>query len=209
MRVRGLPLDMPDRKVSLIFENFGTVVSGPHHVTWRGTTIKTGDRTLKIKLQRNIPQSFMTLEGKTKITTRYRDQPKTCFECGSLDHERKDCPVNERGTYAQAVAVAQKPTEDTFNIDAVPPEVTPDVTQTSSESDAVDKLQKKEKKENIDTHVLKCKIINRRENFKSMPNIYREMLIAWTDLDLIHHMESVQQILHEPVHGNVNIPQNT
>ena len=62
---------------------------------------------------------------------------------------------------------------------------------------------------NIDTHVLKCKIINRRENFKSMPNIYREMLIAWTDLDLIRHTESVQQILHEPLHGNVNIPQNT
>ena len=62
---------------------------------------------------------------------------------------------------------------------------------------------------NIDTHVLKCKIINRRENFKSMPNIYREMLIAWTDLDLIRHTESVQQILHEPLHGKVNIPQNT
>ena len=33
-----------------------------------------------------------------------------------------------------------------FNIDAVPPEVTPDVTQTSSESDDVEKLQKKRKK---------------------------------------------------------------
>ena len=137
VRVRGLPLDTTDTKVSLIFEHFGRVVSGPHHVTWRGTTIKTGDRTLKIKLERNIPQSFMTLEGKTKITTRYRDQPKTCFECGSLDHKRKDCPVNERGTYAQAVADAQKPTgsEEMFNIDVVLPEVTPDVTQTSSESD--------------------------------------------------------------------------
>ena len=62
---------------------------------------------------------------------------------------------------------------------------------------------------NIDTHVLKCKIINIKENFKSMPNIYREMLIAWTDLDLIRHTEGVQQILHEPLHGNVNIPQNT
>ena len=42
-----------------------------------------------------------------------------------------------------------------------------------------------------------------------MPNIYREMLIAWTDLDLIRHTESVHEILHEPLHGNVNIPQNT
>ena len=123
--------------------HFGRVVSGPHHVTWRGTTIKTGDRTLKIKLERNIPQSFMTLEGKTKITTRYTDQPKTCFECGSLDHERKDCPVNERDTYAQAVADAQKPSgsEEMFNIDVVLPEVTPDVTQTSKSY-----KKKKEKK---------------------------------------------------------------
>ena len=35
------------------------------------------------------------------------------------------------------------------------------------------------------------------------------MLIAWTDLDLSRNTESVQQILHEPLHGNVNIPQNT
>ena len=97
----------------------------------------------------------MSLEGKTKITTRYRDQPKTCFECGSLDHERKDCPVNERGTYAQAVADAQKPTgsEEMFNIDAVLPEVTPDVTQTSSESDNVEKLPKKKGKEEVEENV--------------------------------------------------------
>ena len=62
---------------------------------------------------------------------------------------------------------------------------------------------------NINTHILKCKIINKKENFKSIPNIYREMLINWTDLDLSRDMESVQQILHEPLHGNVNIPQNT
>ena len=57
---------------------------------------------------------------------------------------------------------------------------------------------------NIDTlHVLKCKISNRKENFKSVPDVYREMLIAWTNT------ESVQQILHEPLHGNVNTAQNT
>ena len=34
------------------------------------------------------------------------------------------------------------------------------------------------------------------------------MLIAWTGLDLSRNTESVQQILHEPLHGNVNIAQN-
>ena len=61
---------------------------------------------------------------------------------------------------------------------------------------------------NINTHILECKIINKKENFKSIPNIYLKMLIAWTDLDLSRDTESVQQILHEPLHGNVNIPQN-
>ena len=62
---------------------------------------------------------------------------------------------------------------------------------------------------NINTHILKCKIINRKENFKSIPNIYREMLVAWTDLELSRATESVQQVLHEPLHDNVNIPQHT
>ena len=35
------------------------------------------------------------------------------------------------------------------------------------------------------------------------------MLVAWTDLDLSRDTESVQQVLHEPLHDNVNIPQHT
>ena len=45
---------------------------------------------------------------------------------------------------------------------------------------------------NINIHILKCKIINRKENFKSIPNIYLEMLVALTDLDLSRDTESVQ-----------------
>ena len=103
VRVRGVPLDTADLTVQRIFEDFGSVVSGPHHVMWRGTTIKTGDRTLKVKLEREIPQSFTTLGGKSKVTVRYRDQPKTCFSCGATGHER-DCPTQEESTYARAVA---------------------------------------------------------------------------------------------------------
>ena len=62
---------------------------------------------------------------------------------------------------------------------------------------------------NINTHILKRKIINRKENFKSIPNIYLEMLVAWTYLELSRDTESVQQVLHEPLHDNVNIPQHT
>ena len=96
VRVRGVPLDTADLTVQRIFENFGSVVSGPHHVMWRGTTIKTGDR--------EIPQSFTTLGGKSKVTVRYRDQPKTCFSCGATGHETRDCPTQEESTYARAVA---------------------------------------------------------------------------------------------------------
>ena len=41
-----------------------------------------------------------------------------------------------------------------------------------------------------------------------MPSIYREMLNAWSDLDIARCTESVQQILHEPLHGNAHLPLN-
>ena len=161
VRVRGLPLDAGDLTVRCVFQNFGEVVSGPHHVMWRGTTIKTGDRTLKVKLVRDIPQSFSTLGGKTKVTVRYRDQPKTCFSCGATGHERRDCPTHDESTYAQAVAnpptdaVANPPTdaEAVAQSDAV--ENTPtavvdtlseDTPQTSSDSEG-EKDKKKERRE--------------------------------------------------------------
>ena len=50
---------------------------------------------MKIKLDKNIPQSFSTMEGKVKVTARYKDQPQTCFECGLPGHEKKDCQGNQ------------------------------------------------------------------------------------------------------------------
>ena len=41
------------------------------------------------------------MEGKVKVTARYKDQPQTCFECGLPGHERKDCQGNQ--TYAKKV----------------------------------------------------------------------------------------------------------
>ena len=163
VRVRGLPLEAGDLTVRSVFENFGEVVSGPHHVMWRGTTVKTGDRTLKVKLIREIPQSFSTLGGKTKVTVRYRDQPKTCFSCGETGHERRDCPTHDRETYAQAVAdppsstdaeanpptmaVASAPTEAAANppsdVTGPPSEDTP---ETSTDSDLESRQQRRERR---------------------------------------------------------------
>ena len=123
-------------EIQLIFKNFGDVGSGPHHVTWRGTTIKPRDITLKMKLNRAIPQSFATMGGKVQVTVRYRDQPKICFQCGSHDQERKDC--TQQRTYAQAVE------ED------IPPKVDPPATQandsTPTESGDEEYIQKRRKK---------------------------------------------------------------
>ena len=153
IRVRGLPLETADLTVECIFKNFGSVVSGPHHVMWRGTSIKTMDRTL-------IPQSFNTLGGKTKITVRYRDQPKTCFSCGGTGHERRDCPTQEENSYAkavantpteavaniptEAVAIASTPTDAVSSLD--PPLTAEDNPQTSSESDLESKRERERKK---------------------------------------------------------------
>ena len=58
---------------------------------------------------------------------------------------------------------------------------------------------------NIQIKVLKCNIINKPSNFKSMPNIYKEMLLAWADMDITHKTDSYQTILYEPIHGNPQI----
>ena len=147
IRVRGLPLETADLTVECIFKNFGSVVSGPPHIMWRGTTIKTGDRTLKVKLVREIPHSFNTLGGKAKITVRYRDQPKTCFDCGATGHERRDCPTQEENTYAKAVA--NTPTEAGATASTPTEAVIPtaeDNPQTSSESDLETKRERRERR---------------------------------------------------------------
>ena len=56
VRVRGFPINVDNAEVNAIFLNFGDIVSGPNHVIWKGTNIKTGDRMMKIKLERIIPQ---------------------------------------------------------------------------------------------------------------------------------------------------------
>ena len=55
---------------------------------------------------------------------------------------------------------------------------------------------------NIETNVLKCKIKNKRDNFQSMPNIYKKMLLAWADMDITHNTATYQTILYEPIHDN-------
>ena len=55
---------------------------------------------------------------------------------------------------------------------------------------------------NLKVNVLKCKVKKNKCHFLNMPNIYRECLLAWTDLDITREISSVQQILNEPLHDN-------
>ena len=43
---------------------------------------------------------------------------------------------------------------------------------------------------NLDLNILKCNIENTPNNFKTMPNIYKEMLLAWADIDITHNTDS-------------------
>ena len=82
VRVRGFPLEIDNTKVDAIFKNFGAIVAGPFHATWRGTSVKTGDRTIKINLDKDIPQAL----------TVTRHKPVT--NVGSRDTSRRIAPVS-------------------------------------------------------------------------------------------------------------------
>ena len=55
VRVRGLPLDVPNSYLDKMLSSYGSLFIGTEHSTWRNTAIRTGERTLKIKLNRHIP----------------------------------------------------------------------------------------------------------------------------------------------------------
>ena len=38
-----------------------------------------------------------------------------------------------------------------------------------------------------------------------MPNIYKELLLAWADMDITHETDSYQTILYEPIHDNPHL----
>ena len=43
---------------------------------------------------------------------------------------------------------------------------------------------------NLDLNILKCNIEIKPNNFKTMPKIYKEMLLAWADIDITHNTDS-------------------
>ena len=59
-----------------------------------------------------------------------------------------------------------------------------------------------ERKEERKERKRECNIENKPNNFKTMPNIYTEMLLAWADIDITHNTHSYQTILYEPIHDN-------
>ena len=162
VRVRGFPLVTSNLMVETIFKNFGEIVSGPHHATCRGTNIKTGDRTLKMRLDRNIPQAFNTLGNKVRVTVRYRDQPQTCYLCGDMGHERKDCT---KETFASKVQrpTPQQPTDPDKSVSS-PEEVD------TSDSDRKKKEKKdKKKKERKEKETAKVSIPEGKRKDASSP----------------------------------------
>ena len=53
VRVRGLPLNATNAFVDRLLAQYGEVAIGSTHATWRNTTIKTGERTLNVKISRH------------------------------------------------------------------------------------------------------------------------------------------------------------
>ena len=102
VRVRGLPLNATNAFVDRLLSQYGEISIGSTHATWRNTAIKTGERTLKVKITRDIPGRLKT-ETFGWITVRYKDQPELCFTCGQAGHQQWDCEVSGKPSYATVV----------------------------------------------------------------------------------------------------------
>ena len=105
VRMRGIPLYIPNDTVNLLMKPYGEVIVGSSHATWRNTTIKTGDRTFKIKLARDIPGK-VRYDAFGWVSFRYRNQPEVCFVCGQSGHQQWECPQKDEAnktSYAGAI----------------------------------------------------------------------------------------------------------
>ncbi|XP_041377686.1 uncharacterized protein LOC121390043 [Gigantopelta aegis] len=91
VRIRGLPLTVANIYVDQILQSYGSIVVKTDHATWRNTHVKTGERSLKIELVRDIPSRLKTAAHEW-FTVKYRNQPELCFSCGKPDHHQWDCP---------------------------------------------------------------------------------------------------------------------
>ena len=172
VRIRGLPLNMPNENITYMVRKYGEVVVEAKHCTWRNTSIKTGDRTLKMKLSAHIP-------GRVKygaygwVSFRYRDQPEACFSCGRVGHKQYECPEQndetERKTYASAVAIppTAPPTstdESDLNIDTSTGEeiIEEEAETTEKEKKKKEKKEKKKEKKNANENTQRRRTLQRR-----------------------------------------------
>ena len=92
--VRGLPLTTRNGTLDRLIAKYGEVVVTSNFATWRNTNIKTGDRTVKVKLTRDIPGKIHT-QSFGWISLRHRDQPDLCFKCGKPGHQQWDCDMDK------------------------------------------------------------------------------------------------------------------
>ena len=150
VRVRGLPLDAKNAYIDNLLSGYGSVVVGTSYSTWRNTAIKTGERTLKLKLERDIPGRIKTNDY-SWISLRYRDQPDLCFQCGKAGHQQWECEeVSGVKSYASAV-------HEFVGATATPPQPTAsqpedlssekDSGETSTDETFEEKRKRKERKE--------------------------------------------------------------
>ena len=159
VRVRGLPLNATNAFVDRLLSQYGEIAIGSTHATWRNTAIKTGERTLKVKIARDIPGRVKT-DTFGWITIRYRDQPDLCFTCGQAGHQQWECEVSGKPSYATVVERVGQSSTPTPTHSLTPTQYpTPTATldpalsspmqssETSTDEDGERKKKKKEKKE--------------------------------------------------------------
>lgn len=85
--VKDLPAELTDDALKAFFKPYGTVLS----LVWdRQYGILTGTRYVEMDLRKHVPSAVSFFGCCGRVT--YLQQPRTCFSCGELSHERSSCP---------------------------------------------------------------------------------------------------------------------
>lgn len=188
VKLRYVPLETNINQIKTILEKYGKVNKImweiPQNISNDMLKVQRERLVIDMTINRNIP-SFIQVEDQ-KISVSYIGQIKTCANCDSMDHDRKDCTITKKSF---SEIVRNRNTNENNTIKDYPNAVS-QLTQLIEEAESEERkreehntMEKYRKNKNSDedeeqgwTQVKKrgrksSPVLKRKNNFKRFPQV--------------------------------------